>query len=135
MNEAITAIRAALTAAGVTNYYVDAPSDRTYPYALVWSSAGRPDIEAAVVESSAFSDDVGVTVVAASPEGVLTVTGRVRAALAPFEAGSVTVAGRVTYLSRYDSRPVQVDRDVTITNTNRHPAFGVDMYRLVSTPA
>lgn len=135
MNEAIAAIRAALTAAGVTNYYVDVPSSRTYPYALVWSSAGRGDIEAAVAESSAFSDDVGVTVVAASPEGVLSVAGRVRAALAPFEAGSVAVAGRVTWLNHYDSRPVQVDRDVTITATNRHPAFGVDMYRLVSTPA
>ena len=135
MDETVAAIKAALTAAGVTNYYVDAPSSRTYPYALVWSSAGRPDIEPALVESSAFSDDLGVTVVAASPEGVLSVGERVRAALAPFDGGSGVVAGRITYLHHYDSRPVQVDRDVTITATNRHPAYGVDMYRLVSTPA
>lgn len=101
------------------------------PYVLLWTGTGRPPVEESVAGSTVFEDDLGVTAVAALPLGVLSVQERARAALASVPAD--VVAGRRLSLSRYDSRPVQVDRDVTYSTG--HPAYGVDMYRLVSVPA
>lgn len=126
MREHIAALRGLLTAAGLTSYYVEAPSTAPRPYVLVWSSSGRPTTEAAVSPSSDFQDVVGVTSVADTPEAVLIVQGRARAAL----AGTPVVAGRLVWLTLEDSRPVTVDRDVTPPRP-----YGVDLFRLVSVPA
>lgn len=130
----LDAIKAAVTDAGLRVYFADAGLSPAYPYVLLWTGSGRPADEVSVARSGDFVDDLGVTCVAGTPEGVLTVQAAVRDALAPFAAG-VATSGRLVWLSLYDSRAVQVDRDVTITSSGKHPAYGVDMYRLTSVPA
>lgn len=133
MQADIAAIRALLTAAGRTNYYVTVPGTPTLPYDLVWSSGGGLPVERPVTDVHADVDElIGVTTAAGTPEGVLIAQGITRAAL---DLQSPAVAGRVTSLELVDSRPIQIDLDVVIPGTNRNPAYGVDMYRYRSTPA
>lgn len=107
------------------------------PYVLLWASAGVPVEERSECgPGGEFTDALGVTAVAGTPDGVWIVQEAVRGVLSP--GGRTTrhdVDGDVMWLALFDSRAVQIDRDVTITGTNRHPAFGVDLYRLTSTPA
>lgn len=133
MKADIDAIMALAATSGLATYYVDVPAAPTYPYLLIWSTSGDPGLERAVSDSHADIDDlVGVTAVAGTPGGVLIVQERARAVL---DLKSPAVAGRVTSLELTESRPVQMDRDVIATSTNRNPAYGVDMYRYRSTPA
>lgn len=129
----IAAIRAALDTAGIANHYGDAGASPAYPYALVWSGSGIPTTDASVSALGDFEDSVGITSVAGTPDGVLIMRQAVRDAIAGF--APATVSGRLVWLTLTDSLPVTVDRDVTITATSRHPAYGVDLFRLVSTPA
>lgn len=126
----------ALIPAPYVPYFVDVPDAPTYPYVLLWTSAGAPGLETSLCGTNRDLDAVlGVTHVATSPEGALIATERVRGALQP--GGDIlrlNVPGRAAWLKRFDSRDVQVDRDVTLPASNRHPAFAVDLYRLTSTP-
>lgn len=134
MKADIAAIRALLTTAGLTNYFIDVPEKPTYPYDLVWSGAGGLATERPVADSHADVDTlIGVTHVAGTPEGVLIVQAATRAAL---DLKSPVVAGRVTSLELQPGSPaIQMDRGVKIPGTNRNPAYGVDTYRYRSTPA
>lgn len=133
MQADIAAIRALLTAAGRTNYFVTVAGAPTLPYDLVWSSGGDLPVERPVADSHADVDElIGVTTVAGTPEGVLIAQAVTRGAL---DLKSPAVAGRITSLERVESRPIQVDSDVVVPGTNRNPAYGVDMYRYRSTPA
>lgn len=141
MKALVEALKAACAAAGLEAYFVDPvkyvdgkPVTPPMPYVLLWLGSGRPATEDSVAPSGVLEDDLGVTSVAGTPEGVLTVQGRARAVLAPYAAG-VVVGGRLVTLSLYDSRPVQVDRDAAPTGTGRYPAYGVDLYDLSSVPA
>lgn len=134
MIDHVAAIEAAFAAAGLVSHFVDAPG-ATPPYHLLWTGSGTVPAEASVDPAGDFTDTLGVTSVAGTPKGALIAQREAREALAPFAAGSTVVAGRIVWLTLYDSRSVQVDRDVTVTSTNRHPAYAVDMYRLVSVPA
>lgn len=135
MRAHISAIRALIPAAYAT-YFVDVPDAPTYPYVLLWTSAGAPGLETPVCDTNRDLDAVlGVTHVATTPDGALIATERTRAVLQP--GGGIlrlSVPGRAAWLKRFDSRDVQVDRDVTLPASNRHPAFAVDLYRLTSTP-
>jgi hypothetical protein len=135
VKDTIAAIRAALTLASLTNYFADAGTSPTLPYVLVWTGSGAPPVEDSVASRGDFEASFGVTSVAGTTEGVLIVQAAARAALASFATGSTAVAGRIVWLTLEDSRAVQVDSAVTITATGKHPAYGVDMYRLRSTPA
>lgn len=134
MQDHIDAFKAALAAANLPAHFVDVPPRSPRPYVLLWSGTGRPPTEVAVEPGTDFEDTLGVTAVADVPDGVLAVQRRARAALAPFAEGFPAVSGRRVWLVQFDSRPVDVDRDVTDPLTGRHPAFGVDLYRLVSVP-
>lgn len=138
MREHVTAIKAALAPLGYPVHFVAVPGDDpAYPYVLLWTSAGVPSADLPVCDEATDLDDtVGVTGVGLSAEAVLAVLGRVRGVLSPSGgAGALTVPDRAAWLRLRDSRPVQADRDVTVSGTNQHPFFGVDLYRLVSTPA
>lgn len=135
MKGTIAAIRAALTAASLSNYFADAGTAPVYPYVLLWTGSGTAPVEDSVASRGDFEASLGVTSVAGSPDGVLIVQAAARAALASFATGSTVVAGRIVWLTLQDSRAVQIDRDVTVTATGKHPAYGVDVYRLHSTPA
>jgi hypothetical protein len=131
----LAALRAALTAAGLANYFTDAGTSPTLPYVLLWTSNGTAPVEDSVATRGDFEAVLGLTSVAGTPDGVLIVQDAARAALASFAAGSTAVAGHIVWLTLEDSRAVQIDTDVTVTATGKHPAYGVDMYRLTSTPA
>lgn len=134
MRATIAAVKAALEAAALTTYYGTVPGTPTYPYVLLWSSAGSPPIEDSVATVGDFEDTLGVTSVALMGEAVLRTQEMARAALASFASGSAAVTGRITWLNLYESRPVDMDQRVTLTG-GTHPGFGVDLYRLRSTRA
>jgi hypothetical protein len=118
-------------------HLIDASGVTSFPYLLLWGSFATPGGEVGLHDAQTDIVDLfGVTSVAATPEGVLTVRQRVRGVLTPGgRPGRLNVAGHAVWVRLEDSRPIDVDRDVTIPTTGRHPAFGVDMYRLTSTPA
>lgn len=134
MLDHVEAFKVALTVVGLDGHFVDVPDGSARPYVLLWTGSGRAPTEDAVAPGTDFEDTLGVTAVADTPEGALVVQRRARAAFSPFAGGSDAVFGRRVWLDLYDSRAVQVDRDVTDTLTGRHPAFGVDLYHLVSVP-
>lgn len=114
-----------------TCYFVSVPDDPTYPYVLLWTSAGA-------LESSDLSgvrdlaDRLGVTMVDTTANNVLVLAPQVRAALVGYTPDSDT--WNVEWFREpYDSRPVERDRDVAIPG-HGYPHFGVDMYRLYGTP-
>ena len=131
MKAEFAAIEAKLAALRTT-YFVDVPATPVLPYYLLWGPAGTLPEESTVAGQLAadFDTDVYVTAVAGTGEGVLTMQAAARSALA-----SVTVSGRSVALTLTDSRPLMVDRDVILPDTDRHPVYGVDVYRLQSTPA
>ena len=132
MKAHIDAVKLLLAGLGCPLYYVDAAGATTYPYVLIWSSAGQPGIESAVAADADLSDLLGVTWVDTTPTNALTLAAAGRALLA---ATRPTVTGWAVWLSLESSEPAAVDRDLTLPDTNRHPAYVVDRYRLISTAA
>lgn len=133
MRAHIDAIMAMLAPLGHAVYFVDVPDLPAMPYILVWSSAGTPGREVPLCDERTDLDtQIGVTSVAATPLGALTLSASVRALL---DGSEPVTPGRSARLDLADSRPVDVDRQVTIPGSDRHPAYGVDLYRLRSTPA
>ena len=131
MNGERAAIKAALSALYAT-YHVAAPDTPTLPYYIVWGPSGALP-EEVTVAGQLWDDvdtDVYVTAVAGTAEGVLTMQAAARTVMR-----AVTVTGRHVALTLTDSRPLMVDRDVILPNTDRHPVYGVDVYRLQSTPS
>lgn len=124
------AIKAKLVAL-YTTYFVDVPVTPTLPYFILWGAAGMLPTESRISGplTTDFDTPVYVTAVAGTGEGVLTMQAAARSALA-----SVTVSGRSVALTLTESRPLLVDRDVILPNTDRHPVYGVDVYRLQSVP-
>lgn len=127
------AVRALLEPFGKPVHIIDAPGSPTYPYVLLWGSPGLLQAAEADGVQDDIDDLVGVTHVAATPEAALVVVDRVRSYL--MGARPVVEGRHVQPLRLFDSRNVEVDRDVTMPATNRHPAYAVDLYRLVSEPA
>lgn len=77
-----------------------------------------------------------ITAAATTAEGVSVVLDRVRKYLSPSGAWSdVPMAGRLVNVKwlRNEVEPT-VDRDLRLPNSNRHPGYGVDRYRLLSQP-
>lgn len=127
MREHIAAVEALLAPLGRKVYYVDADENPVPPYVLLWSSSGVAPAEVSVAGSPDLTDQLGVTCVAGTPYGVLTLRQQVRDAL---DGAAPVVPGRVVRLDLTDSRPTAVDRDV-----DPHVPYGVDLYLLVSVPA
>ena len=101
-------------------------SSPAYPYILVWGGNSNPHPEQNLgSQVDGVSDWCGVTIAAGTVAGVRILLNDVRNILQP-NGFPIEVAGHVLKL-REHQRP-QVDRDETITNTNRHPAFCVDIY-------
>lgn len=127
MRAHIAAIEALLAPLGYQTYYVDVPTKPAPVYVLLWGSSGVPSSEQAICGPDDLTDLLGVTVVAGTAYGVLTVRSQVRAVL---DGAMPAVAGRVVWLRLFDSQNTQVDRDVT-----PHVPYGVDLYQLKSVPA
>lgn len=143
MRAHLDAMRARLAPLGRQVYFVDAPTstagDGTVvvpeaPYFVLWTSAGDPSQERSVVgETDSHDSLVNLTSVAATPEDVLLVQERAREALCPGARPTALAPGAV--LTLFSAEQVRVDRDVVAPPLHRHPAYGVDVYRLISTPA
>jgi len=133
----LDAIKTLLETTGRDAYIGDVDEDPSYPYFLIWAPAGSPGYEFSV--DSARTDleaMVGVTCVGATPDAAFVAVALARGVLAPGgQKVTLDVDGRAAWLRLMDSRTLEVDRDVTLTVTNSHPSYLVDMYRLVSTPA
>lgn len=114
-------------------YFGDVPGAPTYPYVLLWGSGGLMRADEVDGAQDDLNDILGVTTVAANPDACLIANDRVRSYLL---GKTPTATGRhVQPLRLHDSRPIDLDRDVTLPATNTHPAFAVDLYRLISEPA
>ena len=119
-----------------TVHEITATGTLTYPYYILWSSSGNAPVERSVrAETTDIDDYVGVTTVGLTASSVRDGAAAARAALCPSGLpSSLTVTGRVAVLTFSEARPIQADTDVTLTS-GVHPLYGVDLYRLVSTPA
>ena len=135
MKAHLDAIRAELESLEYATHLFAAPVVSSQYLILSSPSWGGP-LEAPVASTSGSVDvDVRVKAVAGTPEGVAIMLGRVRSLLGPDnEWVRVAVSSRVAQVRFVRSEFIDVDRDVTITNTDRHPGVGVDTYRLVSEP-
>jgi hypothetical protein len=127
MKADVDGILALAATSGYATYFVDVPTEPTYPYILIWSSGGGLSPERPIADTHADVDDlIGVTTVAGTPAGVLIAQAVVRGVL---DLKSPVVSGRTTILELVTSQPVQLDRDVRNPTTNKNPAYGVDLYR------
>jgi hypothetical protein len=140
----LDAIRAVLAPLGYPVHFVEAPTSNLAdgtrqvpvpPYLVIWSSLGALSGAALDNVRADIDDTFGVTYVAGTPEAALVVGQRVRDVLTPLGFGDLSVPGRRAWVRHEDSRPIQVDRDVVARDLNRHPAYGVELFRLISTPA
>lgn len=132
MRAHLLAIKALIQPLGYPVHIGDVAGSATYPYVLLWASGG--DVRADELDGAQddLNDLVGVTMVASSADAALMIPPAVRAALI---GARPVVAGRhVQPLRLYDSQRVQSDPQITLPSNNRHPAFVVDLYRLISEP-
>lgn len=109
-------------------YDTDVPESPKFPYIVAWGGNANPHPEQSVASRiDGVLDRVGVTVAAGTPAGARIVHSRVREVLQP-GGFPLDIAGFT--LKLVDHQPVQVDRQETITGTNRHPAYCVDIYQV-----
>lgn len=137
MRDHIAAMRATLTAAGLASHYVTVEGAPSYPYVLLSPGISSPHPDAPLCDSFAtLAFDILVTAVAGTPDGADIVAARAKAALCPGDRPTaLVVAGRRASIRWERTETAGVDRDVTIPNTKRNPAFRKDSYRIESTPA
>lgn len=133
MRSIVEAIEARVKSTGLPVYLTDVPEgvSPTFPYVIVWFGTGKivPDD---LGDTDLLADRIGVTNVGVTPESVLSITARTRAVLRGW--APAPSAWHVQPLRIFDGQDVQPDRDVTLPDSNRHPYFGVDLYRLVAEP-
>lgn len=106
----------------------------TPPYLVLGGPAtGRPEEEVLSGPALDESQDLRITAVAGTTDGARIMLRNVRDLLSPGLQWTTLAAGvDIRYLR---SEVVDVDTSVTMTATNRHPAYGVDTYRLVDQTA
>ena len=132
MRDHLEAIKALLEATGREVHLGEVQGTPKYPYYVIWSTTGQLHSDAADGAQSTLRDIVGVTCSGRTFESVLEVSAAARAILL---GARLAVDGYdVKPLMFHYANPVQLDRDAKIPNTNLHPAFGVDQYRLISEP-
>lgn len=132
------AIEALLSPLGWPVHLAQAAPGVTPPFIVLWggsSPTGGLEDRLDGVRGD-YAVRVGVTCTAGTPLGVLMMQEQVRPALCPGnKATRLTVPGYAAWLTPFDSRDIQIDRDATLTGATSSPAFGVDLYWLNSTPS
>lgn len=134
MKDHLDAVKARLDDTATT-YLVWATG--THPYYVLTSPAlDLSDEENVATQRDTFDFPVRVKAVTGTADGALKLLDLARDELSPdLESSALVVAGRDAHIRFERSEFVDVDEDVTITATNRHPFVGVDTYRIVSQPA
>ena len=132
MRQVIEALKARISdRTPYTAYFGNADEAPDYPYVLLWCSPGALEVNV-LGGVRDLAEPLGVTMVATTPIGALAMGPHVREAVVGFAPATST--WRVEALRPpYDSRAVQLDRDVILPGRG-HPAFAVDMYDLAGTP-
>lgn len=136
MSGELLAIQTKLQALGVPSFLGDA-SGALPPFTVVWGSPGlRDSDESAAGSCGAFSAPFGVTCTGQDTRAALDLARLVRELLWPDQAPAVVegVSDRHVTVDLYDARAVQVDRTVTLTTTNTHPAYVVLLGDIHSQP-
>lgn len=131
------AIRARLESLGWPVHLIMAPRGSTPPFVVLWGPSSPTGGEDDRLEGARSDVDarIGVTCTAGTVDGVLIMQAQVRPALCPGDrTARLDVPGHSAWLTPFDSRGIQIDRDATLPGTESHPAFGVDLYQLRSTP-
>lgn len=104
-------------------------------FVLAGPTWGTPEEAPVCGVDEALDAEFRLTAVAANPESAAILLGRARRLLSPGTAWTrIPYVGRRVQVKFVRSEVLDVDRDVTIPATNRHPGYGVDSYRLVSEP-
>lgn len=79
--------------------------------------------------------EIRLTAVTGTPTGVDIMLGNARDLLSPGKQWTpLIVAGRSAQIKFERSEFIGIDQSVKFTNSDRHPAWGVDSYRVVSDP-
>lgn len=124
------AVKARVESRGVTAHVVTVATPAPgYPYVILWGLRAVPEDSTLAADGDVVADRLAVTSVGSTVAACLTVQQLVRDEL---DGAVLAVDGRtVDELRLVESRPADVDRDVTIPGTG-HPAFAVDFYALSS---
>ncbi len=106
------------------------------PYLVLGGAWDSGDEAAVCNETDTLDTEFRVTATATTAEGAGVVLDRVRGLLSPRAGWSVVpMAGRAASVKRARSEvEPSVDMDLRLPNSNRHPGFAVDSYRLRSVP-
>ena len=111
------------------------PTGLAVPYGFLWGPGGSADAAAATLAGGPDSLALGVTVVGRVPYATRQMAAAVRSELTPDSIPATFIHGDAHVTVRHsDSRPVQVDRDVTLEESNTHPCFAVELFDLLIQP-
>ena len=132
MRALIDSVIARLAAHGVTAYWLEVPDKPTWPYVVLWSTAGRLRRETYAATADHLADRLGVTMVSQSALGVLDHAANVRSVLDGWAPTSPT--WHLVPLALWDSQQAQPDLAVKLPVTGRHPYYAVDLYELRGEP-
>src|SRR5690625_6692958 len=122
---------------GFTVYVMSTPEPNSirYPYVLISPGYGRLGERPLGDRLESIDHDLQVRSVGTSPASMLGLLGAVREILSPGRGPRrLSVAGRKASLRFLRHEMADQDRDVRVTATGQHPIFGVDAFRLISTP-
>ena len=123
---------ARLAAHDVTGYWLEVPDKPTWPYVVLWSTAGKLRRETYAATADHLADRLGVTMASQSALGVLDHATNVRAILDGWTPAAT--AWDMAPLSLWDSQQAQPDLAVKLPVTGRHPYYAVDLYDLRGEP-
>lgn len=116
----------------LTVYEGVVPDSPTYPYAVVWGTAGTLDSESLSDVASTLTLHPYVTVAGLSFDSVCAALDITRAALNRVRP---PIAGRVSSrMVQSPQLPIQPDLSVSVTGVG-HPFYAVDAYELITDPA
>lgn len=130
MKAHLDAMKAKLGGAALVDLWASEPG-RTPPWFILEAPAWGSDPDVLLCGTQfQMVTDVRVKAVAGTTGGVAIMLANARAAL----PGALTVTGRKASLEWLRSEFIDLDTSATIPGTSRHPAYGVDTYRLTSVP-
>lgn len=134
MSAEITALAAALDSPGVP--VVIGAANLPPPFVVIWGTPGVISSDPSVEICGDWSAQVGITCTGQDAQAALDLAALVRDKLFPRLAPAVLsgVPGRHVAISLTESRAVQIDRTVSLTSTDTHPAYCVLLLEMTSQP-
>lgn len=121
-----------LVGTGFTLHEGHVPDRPTFPYSVLWwPGAGRRSINSLAASSGRLDVIFRITSVGENAESVRIIAQAMQDAVLDKH---ITVAGWATHqiLHRGTDVSIQEDRQVAITDSDRHPLYTVDAYQLAA---